>query len=74
MEGILMELLSIAVGAFVGSGVGAFVAWALLGRCGWTREGHDDRDYACRFWYGDREGSPNARCPVCNAKDGEPHA
>jgi hypothetical protein len=32
--------------------------------------GHNDRDYACHFWWGDRSGSAvgvsNERCPVCN--------
>ena len=34
------------------------------------KRGHNDRDYRCKFWYGDRSGSRVGvtleRCPVCN--------
>jgi hypothetical protein len=36
------------------------------------RRAHNDRDYACRYWWGDRNGSAvgvmNERCLVCNPK------
>lgn len=36
------------------------------------RAAHNDRDYACRFWWGDRNGSAvgvaNERCPICNPR------
>ena len=28
--------------------------------------GHNTRDAACMFWWGDRRGSITARCPICN--------
>ena len=27
---------------------------------------HNDLDFDCRYWWGDRQGSLQARCPVCN--------
>jgi hypothetical protein len=37
---------------------------------GMDRAGHNDRDYNCRYWWGDRNGSAvgvmNERCLVCN--------
>ena len=32
------------------------------------RRRHDDRDYACRYWWGDRGGYDlsSVRCAVCN--------
>lgn len=30
------------------------------------RLAHDDLDYECRYWWGDRAGSLAARCGVCN--------
>ena len=34
------------------------------------RVGHNDRDYHCRYWWGDRSGSAvgvvNERCLICN--------
>lgn len=41
-----------------------------------TRMGHNDRDYACRYWWGDRSGSAvgvmNERCRICNPEGGKP--
>jgi hypothetical protein len=34
---------------------------------------HNDRDYDCRYWWGDRSGSAvgvmNERCNICNPKE-----
>lgn len=36
-----------------------------------ARAGHDDRDYACKYWYGDRGGYDihAVRCPICNPEE-----
>lgn len=34
------------------------------------RRDHNDRDYACEYWWGDRGGYELAaeRCPICNPR------
>lgn len=35
-------------------------------------KGHNDRDFHCRYWWGDRGGYDLSRetCPTCNPKEG----
>lgn len=42
------------------------VVLATIGGARSDKAGHDDRDFACIHWWGDRQGSSTARCPICN--------
>lgn len=55
--GALLLLLAVAM-ALVIAGAGVTERHA--------REGHNDLDYACRYWWGDRQGSLTAHCSICN--------
>ena len=41
-----------------------------------SKSDHNDRDYDCRYWWGDRSGSAvgvmNERCAICRGEATEP--
>lgn len=61
ITGVLVGAAAVLIGAFA----------ALVVRpARQERAAHNDRDYACRFWWGDRGGSAvgidRERCKICN--------
>lgn len=57
----IVPLVIIGVGIVVGS----IVMMVLHER---AHRGHNDADYHCKFWWGDRQESINAQCLICNPR------